>query len=95
MDRSGGGPDLIAETDATLDAIAETASPVTSSSVENIGQLVRTGRYCHRSYGSLATQEANLDGCHGKHGAVVAAPPDERSATDALDATGSTFHARV
>jgi len=31
--------DLIAETVATLDAIAETASPATSSSVENIGEL--------------------------------------------------------
>jgi hypothetical protein len=55
---------------------------------------MRTVRYCHRSCDSQAAQEANLDGCYGKRGALVAAPPDERSPTDTLNVTRSALDAQ-
>ena len=48
---------------------------------------MRSIQYYHRLYDGHAARGANLDGGHGKHGAMDAAPSDERPTADALDAT--------
>jgi hypothetical protein len=60
---------------------AESGAP--SRRTRNI--CVRASRYHHRLCDSQAARGANLDDGHGKHGAMAAAPSDERPTADALD----------
>src|ERR1700692_1966923 len=60
-------------------------SGATSERPRNV--CMRAIRYHHRLCDSPALQEADLDGDHGKHGAMALASPDERPTANALVAT--------
>jgi hypothetical protein len=51
-------------------------------------------RYHYRLRDSPALQEADLDGDHGKHGAMAVASPNERPTANALVATRRTSDAQ-
>jgi hypothetical protein len=94
------GLDLIAETMATLEATADTASPAISVALKvarprgTRNLCMRAVGYHHRLCDGQAARGADLHGGHRKHGAMAGSPPDERPAADALDATRRAFGAQ-